>query len=55
MRVSKQARNLAMELGPRMNALRLTVARPITDLADIRSVQRQQILGGLINQYHRAA
>jgi transposase len=32
-----------------------TVARPITDLADLRFVQRQPILGGLISQYHRAA
>jgi hypothetical protein len=34
---------------------RYTVARPITDLVDLRSVQRQPILGGLISQYHRAA
>jgi putative transposase len=31
------------------------VMRPITDLADVRSVRRQSILSGLINQYHRAA
>lgn len=32
-----------------------TFMRPMTDLADIRSIQRQPILDGLINQYHRAA
>lgn len=32
-----------------------TVTQPITDLADFRSIQRQPILDGLINQYHRAA
>jgi putative transposase len=31
-----------------------THLRPITDLADVRSIRRQPILGGLINQYHRA-
>ncbi|MER5622261.1 LuxR C-terminal-related transcriptional regulator [Streptosporangium sp. NPDC002544] len=46
--VAQQARNLAMELGG-------TVTQPITDLADFRSIQRQPILDGLINQYHRAA
>jgi putative transposase len=28
---------------------------PITDLADVRTVRRQSVLGGLINQYPRAA
>lgn len=32
-----------------------TGTRPITDLANVRRVQRQPILNGLINQYHRAA
>jgi hypothetical protein len=32
-----------------------TGTRPITDLANARSVRRQPILNGLINQYHRAA
>ncbi|MDX6433294.1 MAG: putative transposase [Streptosporangiaceae bacterium] len=32
-----------------------TDTRPITDLANARSVRRQPILNGLINQYHRAA
>jgi putative transposase len=32
-----------------------TDTRPITDLANVRRVQRQPILNGLINQYHRAA
>jgi putative transposase len=32
-----------------------TGTRPIADLADARSVRRQPILNGLINQYHRAA
>ena len=32
-----------------------TITRPITDLADLRSIQRRPILDGLINQYHRAA
>ena len=32
-----------------------TATRPISDLADFRSVRRQTILDGLINQYHRAA
>jgi transposase len=32
-----------------------TDTRPIADLADARSVRRQPILNGLINQYHRAA
>ncbi|MBC6463512.1 integrase core domain-containing protein [Actinomadura sp. HBU206391] len=32
-----------------------TDTRPITDLADVRSVRRQPILSGMINQYHRAA
>jgi transposase-like protein len=32
-----------------------TVTRPITDLADLRSIRRQPILDGLISQYHRAA
>jgi putative transposase len=31
------------------------ITRRITELADIRSIQRQPILDGLINQYHRAA
>jgi hypothetical protein len=31
------------------------VTRPITDLAEIRSVRRQPILSGLIHQFHRAA
>jgi hypothetical protein len=35
--------------------LEMTDTRPITDLADARSVRRQSILSGLINQYHRAA
>jgi transposase InsO family protein len=32
-----------------------TATRPITDLADARSVRRQPILNGLISQYQRAA
>jgi hypothetical protein len=32
-----------------------TDTRPITDLADLRSVRRHSILGGLIHQYHQAA
>jgi hypothetical protein len=31
------------------------VARPITSLADVRSVRRQHVLSGLVNQYHRVA
>ncbi len=41
--------------GQRPPTVETTVTWPITDLADIRSVQRQPILDGLINQYHRAA
>jgi hypothetical protein len=33
----------------------MTNTRPITGRADARSVRRQSILSGLINQYHRAA
>jgi putative transposase len=36
-------------------AVETAVTRPITDLADLRSIQRQPVLDGLINQYHRAA
>jgi hypothetical protein len=36
-------------------AVETTIARPITDLADVRSIRRQPVLDGLINQYHRAA
>jgi putative transposase len=32
-----------------------TITRPITDLADLRSIQRRPVLDGLINQYLRAA
>jgi hypothetical protein len=31
------------------------VPRPITNLADVRSVRRQPVLSGLVNQYHRVA
>jgi transposase len=41
--------------GQRPPNVETTVTRPISDLADFRSVRRQPILGGLINQYHRAA
>lgn len=41
--------------GRRPPTAETTVTRPITDLADLRSIQRQPILDGLINQYHRAA
>jgi hypothetical protein len=33
----------------------MTDTWPITDLAGARSIRRQPILSGLINQYHRAA
>lgn len=36
-------------------AVETTVTRPITDLADVRSIRRQPVLDGLINQYHWAA
>jgi putative transposase len=36
-------------------AVETGVTLPITDLRDTRSVRRQPILNGLINQYHRAA
>jgi putative transposase len=36
-------------------AVETTVTRPITELADVRSIQRKPVLGGLINQYHCAA
>ena len=32
-----------------------TPTRPITNLADLRSIRRQPVLDSLINQYHRAA
>jgi hypothetical protein len=41
--------------GQRPPNVETTVARPITDLADLRSIRRQPILSGLINQYRRAA
>jgi putative transposase len=41
--------------GQRPPAVEATVTRPITDLADLRSIRRRPVLGGLINQYHRAA
>jgi transposase len=41
--------------GQRPPNVETAVARPINDLVDLRSVQRQPILGGLISQYHRAA
>jgi transposase len=41
--------------GQRPPNVETTVARPINDLVDLRAVQRQPILGGLISQYHRAA
>jgi hypothetical protein len=36
-------------------AIETAVTRPITDLADLRSIRRQPVLDGLINQYDRAA
>jgi hypothetical protein len=36
-------------------AAETAAARPITGLADLRSIHRQPILNGLINQYQRAA
>jgi hypothetical protein len=41
--------------GQRPPAVETTATRPITDLADVRSIRRQPVLDGLINQYHRAA
>ena len=41
--------------GQRPPAIETTVTRPITDLADVRSIRRQPVLDGLINQYHWAA
>ena len=41
--------------GQRPPAVETTVTRPITNLADVRSIPRQPVLDGLINQYHRAA
>jgi transposase InsO family protein len=41
--------------GQRPPAVETAVTRPITDLADVRSIRRQPVLDGLINQYHRAA
>lgn len=41
--------------GQRPPATETAVTRPITDLADVRSIRRQPVLNGLINQYHRAA
>ncbi len=41
--------------GQRPPNIETTMMRPISDLADFRSVRRQPILGGLINQYHRVA
>jgi hypothetical protein len=57
--VAQQARNLARELGAGMDQrppiVEAVITRPITDLADLRSIQRRPILDGLINQCHRAA
>jgi putative transposase len=36
-------------------AVETTVTRPITEVADVRSIQRKPVLGGLINQYRWAA
>jgi hypothetical protein len=36
-------------------AVENAVTQPITDLADVRSIRRQPIRDGLINQYNRAA
>lgn len=41
--------------GQRPPAIETTPMRPITNRADVPSIQRQPILEGLINQYHRAA
>ncbi|MGH3374965.1 MAG: integrase core domain-containing protein [Actinoallomurus sp.] len=41
--------------GQRPPAVETAVTRPITDLADVRSIRRQPVLDGLINHYHRAA
>jgi putative transposase len=41
--------------GQRPPAIETTATRPISDLADVRSIRRQPVLDGLINQYHRAA
>ena len=41
--------------GQRPPETETAVTRPITDLADVRSIRRQPVLNGLINQYHRAA
>jgi putative transposase len=41
--------------GQRPPAVETTATRPIMDLADVRSIRRQPVLDGLINQYHRAA
>jgi putative transposase len=41
--------------GQRPPKIQTPITRPIADLADLRSIQRQPVLDGLINQYHRAA
>jgi transposase len=41
--------------GQRPPAIETALPRPISDMADLRSIRRQPVLGGLINQYHRAA
>lgn len=41
--------------GQRPSVTETPVTRPITDLADVRSIGRQPVLAGLINWYYRAA
>jgi transposase InsO family protein len=41
--------------GQRPPSVETMVPQPITNLADVRSVRRQPVLSGLINQYHRVA
>jgi putative transposase len=41
--------------GQRPPTVETTAIRPITGLADLRSIRRHPILGRLIHQYHRAA
>jgi transposase InsO family protein len=41
--------------GQRPPDIESSATRPVTDLADVRSIRRQPILDGLINQYYRAA
>jgi hypothetical protein len=45
---------ISPEISDRRQSRQMTTP-PITDLADVRTVRRQSVLGGLINQYPRAA